>query len=89
MLVLLHVLIAISSLVYTTFLFVAPKRSRFFVSYALVATTIGSGTYLVVHTHAAMLQSCMTGLAYLGVVTLGIAAAHFRLLRQTSDKTPA
>jgi len=79
MLVLLHVLIALSSIVYTTYLFVRPSKSRLYVSYGLVALTLSSGTYLVISTHARLLQSCVAGLVYLGIISGAIAAAHYKL----------
>jgi len=77
--VLLHIVIALSSLVYTTYLFVRPSKRKFYVNYGLIALTLVSGTYLVVSTHAQMLQACTTGVIYIGAVTLGMIAARHRL----------
>ena len=83
MLVLIHVLIALSSVAETTYLFFSPSKAGFNVSYGLIASTLGSGTYLVIRAHSPMLQSCTTGLIYIAVVTTGLALAHRRFAAQT------
>lgn len=75
MIVLLHVLIAISSVAWTTHLYFAPTRRKFYAAYGLIAATLASGTYLVISTHSPLLSSCVTGLIYLGVVLSGVFAA--------------
>ena len=82
MIVVLHVLIALASIGYTTYLLFAPAKQKFNVAYCLVGATLASGTYLVISTHQPLLQSCVTGLIYLAVTTTGIVAAHYRLVRQ-------
>jgi len=79
MILVLHVLIAVSSLVWTTYLFFSPGRAKLNVSYGLVVATLASGTYLVASSGAHMLQACATGLLYVGLVSLGIASARSRL----------
>lgn len=79
MIVLLHVLIALGSIAFTTYLYFRPSKRKFYASYGLIAATLGSGTYLVVSTHSPLLSSCMTGLIYLGVVLAGTAAAQQKL----------
>jgi hypothetical protein len=75
MMILLHVLIALSSVAWTTRLYFAPKKRRFYAAYGLIAATLASGTYLVVSTHSPLLSSCVTGLVYLGIVLSGVFAA--------------
>jgi hypothetical protein len=82
MLVLFHVIIAISSLAYTASVFLSPSNAKLRVSYGLVATTVASGTYLVISTNAKMLQACITGLSYLGLILLGIIATHYKLAKE-------
>ena len=82
MVLLVHLVLALTSVVWATVVLIAPSRFRLRISYALVALTLTSGTYLVVSTHAPMLQSCMSGLFYTGFVSLGLAAAHRKLAAQ-------
>jgi len=76
MIVLLHVLVALTSIVYTSYLYFRPSKNKFYASYALVAATLASGTYLVVSTHAPLISACTTGLVYLVIVSSGVFAAH-------------
>ena len=81
MIVLTHVLIAITSLLYTGYLFFLPSQIKLRISYGLVILTLMSGIYLVMSTHAPLLSACTIGLLYLSVVLGGVLAAHKRLER--------
>jgi len=76
MFLLIHIVIALSSVGYTTYLYFSPSRRHFYTAYALVGSTLASGTYLVISTRSPLLQSCLTGLIYIGVVLFGIATAY-------------
>ena len=82
MLLLLHIGIALGSIVFTTYLYFQPSVGKFRVSYGLVGATIASGTALVIRAHSPLLSSCITGLTYLGIVSIGIIAAHYKLAKQ-------
>ena len=82
MVVILHVLMALTSMAWTTFLLFAPTKQRFYISYALIGLTFVSGTYLVISTHAGLLRSCITGLTYLAIVAAGVLLARYRFARQ-------
>jgi hypothetical protein len=79
MLILIHVGVAILSIVLSTCLFFFPSRSGLLTSYALVALTLVSGTILAIRTHTHLLQTCLTGLLYVGVVSAGIGFARAKL----------
>jgi len=79
MILLLHIAIALSSLVVTALAFVSPKQSLLYTSYALVALTISSGTYIAVISPAHMVQACISGLIYTVVVMGGIVAVRRKL----------
>lgn len=74
-----HIAIALLSIIYTAFVYFMPTKGKLRVSYALVALTVATGTWLVVANPAHMVQSCITGLVYLGVVFFGIALARNKL----------
>lgn len=82
MILITHIIIALSSLVATTVLAFAPSQMKMRISGVLIALTLGSGTYLVISTHSPLLQSCVTGLAYLAVALTGVAIGYYRLARQ-------
>ncbi len=79
MALLIHILIAVASIVSTTYLYFRPSKKKFYVAYSLVGLTLASGTYLMVMKPAHMVQACVTGLVYLAVVVVGIALAHKKL----------
>jgi prepilin signal peptidase PulO-like enzyme (type II secretory pathway) len=82
MVVLLHVLIALSSIAYTTYLYFSPSRRKFYTSYGLIAATLISGAYLVISTHSPLLSSCATGLVYLSLVAFGLFTASSKLAKE-------
>ncbi len=81
MIVLLHVSVAVASVLYTGYLYLRPSKAKLRVSYALVAATFVSGTYLVVAKPAHLVTACMMGLGYLAVTLFGIVAARQKLAR--------
>ncbi len=78
MLILFHVLSALSSIVWTTVLIFKPSLNGFRTSYILIGTTLLSGTVLVISSHSGLLQACTSGLAYLVILAVGIGLAHAR-----------
>lgn len=76
---------ALASVVYTTHLFIAPAKRKFYIAYILVGLTLATGTFLVVATHAPVMQSCTTGLVYLAVVSFGIAAARVKWQHRSAE----
>lgn len=79
----LHIAIAISSIVFTAYVYFSPTKTKLTGSYVLVGLTIATGTWLVVANPAHMVQSCISGLVYLGVVFSGIALARSKLADTT------
>lgn len=79
MLLLLHIIIALSGLVAATSAVIRPSQNKLNFSYGLVTATIISGTALVIVNHAQILSSCITGLVYIGVSLALILSAQRRL----------
>ncbi len=79
MVVLLHVMIALASIGVTTYAFISPSESRLRASYLLIALTLISGTYLVWVSPAHLVQSCVTGLVYVGGMMVAIVSTRARL----------
>lgn len=77
-----HIIIALTSIAFTTLLFVQPSHAKFRANYALIALTLVTGTYLVVSMNAPILKSCLSGLIYVSLVTLGTIAARYKFARQ-------
>lgn len=81
MIVLVHVLIALSSLAFASYVFARPSLGRLRISYSLIGATLASGTYLVISTHSPLLQACLMGLVYLAIATTATLAAHKKLAK--------
>lgn len=82
MILLAHIIIALSSIALSTYTFFSPSKTKLHTSYALVAAVLASGTYLVLLNPAALGRLCTTGLIYLGVVTVVLVSAHRKLVGQ-------
>ncbi|MBW3569161.1 hypothetical protein KY385_03480 [Candidatus Parcubacteria bacterium] len=82
MFVLIHVLIAISTLVYTSYLYFYPAPNKFTPAYWMLGFTIASGTLLIFTTGANILKTCLIGLAYIGAVCAVIILAKHKLASQ-------
>ena len=79
MIILIHIAIALSSLVYTTYVLFSPTAKKLQASYVLVGLTLATGTALVIRNPSHLMQSCTMGLLYVGIVTVGIVSAHKKL----------
>lgn len=86
MALLIHIIIAVTSVAFTTLLFVLPTRTKFRINYALIGLTLATGTYLVVSTNTSMLKACMSGLFYITLVTAGTVAARYRFARHEAQQ---
>lgn len=85
MVILLHVLIALASLIYATCLIIAPSQIKFRINTALIAATFASGAALIIFEHAALLRTCASGLSYLAVTITLSAWAKRRYLAKQED----
>jgi hypothetical protein len=79
MIILIHVIIALTSIVIASLAFFKPTLRKLIVSYGFILGTVASGTYLLITIPSHILQSCLTGLAYLTIVSFATIAAHVRL----------
>ncbi len=82
MILLIHIVIALSSIGLTTALAFWPSQTKLRLSAGMITLTLASGTYLVISTHSPLLSSCMTGLAYLAIALAGVTVGYRRLARQ-------
>lgn len=84
MILILHIVVALSSVAYSTYMLFGPSDRKLRVSYALLVSTIVSGTYLVILHPAIMAHACMSGLVYSTVVVGMIAVARRKLASEVS-----
>lgn len=79
MIILIHVIIALLSIAIASFTFFKPTLKKLIVSYGFILGTVASGTYLLVTIPSHILQSCLTGLTYLTIVSIATILAHVRM----------
>lgn len=82
MVILIHVIIALSSIGIASFVYFQPSIKRLIVSYLFILATVGSGTYLLLSSPSNILKSCLVGLLYLTVVSIVTIATHVRIQRR-------
>lgn len=79
MVLLLHILIAISSIGIATFTYFKPSMGRIGTSYGFIIATVASGTALLLTNPATLLHACISGVFYVTVVSLVTIATHVRV----------
>jgi hypothetical protein len=80
-----HIIIALTSLVVAGCAWISPSRLRLRASYAFVALTLISGTALVATRMSHLASACVSGLVYLGVVGVLLVAAERQLAAASRD----
>lgn len=79
MLLLTHIFIATLSIILATVLVIRPKRVSLSINYGLIATTLTTGSLLVL-SGAPMLSFCISGLAYTSLTIVLSIVAERRLV---------
>jgi hypothetical protein len=85
MLILIHVIIAITSLIIATVGFISPSLKKLVLSYGFIIGTVASGTLLLITFPSHILQSCLSGLSYLTIASMATIATHIRLRRLAAE----
>ncbi len=81
-----HIVIALSSITYSVYLFLQPSKRKFNVTYGLIGSTFATGTVLVIATHSSLTSACIAGITYLAVVMVAIIPARYRFKKlQTQE----
>jgi hypothetical protein len=82
MVLILHIVFALSSIALTTLAFFLPSSLKIKVSSYLVGLTLASGTYIVIAGHLSIKSVCLSGLLYVGFTISGLVLASRRLAHQ-------
>lgn len=85
MLIIAHVVLALSALGVSTAGFFKPSQNRLRVSYSLAAGTLGSGVLLIVIAQASILRTCLSGILFFSIVSLLNELARRRLVPQNQE----
>ncbi len=81
MVLLLHIMIAISSIGIATFTYFKPTTKRLGTSYGFIVATVATGTALLIMNPSNILHTCLSGLFYVTVVSIVTIATHVRVRR--------
>ena len=68
MIILMHIIVAIASIAVATTSYFRPTKTLFRATAGLTAATIISGTYLTIISPSHLLQTCLSGLLFVGSV---------------------
>lgn len=79
MVLLIHILIAISSIGIATLTYFKPNTKRIGTSYGFIVATVASGTALLIMNPANLLHTCLSGLFYVTIVSIVTIATHYRV----------
>jgi hypothetical protein len=86
MLLITHIVCALSSLVLTGYLFFRPSKSLLNVDYILAAVTVGTGVYLIWSAGSShVVSGTISGLTYLALVLVGIVVVQRKLAHLHSN----
>lgn len=79
MMLMLHILIALSSIVVASLLLLGPSEGKLKLSYGLILSTLSSGTLLIILNPEYAMRGCLAGLLYTTAVTALTVIARSRL----------
>jgi hypothetical protein len=82
MLILVHVVSALTGIALTTVSYIWPSLSKIRLSFGFVLLTIVSGTIIIVKDHLNIMSVCLSGLFYIGFTVTGLVAANRKLAKQ-------
>jgi hypothetical protein len=85
MILVLHIAVALASMAAATYVLFNPSKTGLRLNYGLLAGTLASGTYMVATLPVHILQTCMSGLLYVGFVSVLLFVASRRLAAAHDD----
>lgn len=80
-----HVIIAISGIIISTLLYLKPSDKKYTLSMTALVLTLLSGSSLVVTMQASLVRACLSGLAYVSFVSVLIYLGSRKLAKETSN----
>lgn len=84
MVLLIHIIIALSSLGIATLTYFKPTTARIGTSYGFIVATVASGTALLIVNPSNLLHTCLSGLFYVTVVSIVTIATHYRVKKRAT-----
>lgn len=82
MLIFVHVMLALSAIALSVAANFMPSAGKLKSSYMLAVGTLASGVLLIIVNNASVLRTCLTGIAFFGIVSMLNETARKRLATQ-------
>lgn len=79
MILILHIVIALTSILFSTYCIVSPSKKKINGNYLFLAGTWISGFFLVFQNHVSFGHLCLSGILYTGIVTVNMFLAKRKL----------
>jgi hypothetical protein len=79
MILIFHIFVAISSLIWTGYVYYSPSKLKLNTAYVLTALMLISGFSLILTKPGQMTQTCLEGLTFLALVGYGLVKAKNKL----------
>lgn len=86
MIIAIHVTIALSTLLLTTYNYFKPTKNKLTASYISISATLLSGSYLAFASSANILRTCVTGLMFVTVTSILTYYSYKKLNLLSSEK---
>lgn len=83
---LIHIVIALSSVAIASVTFFKPSIKKLYASYGFIIATVASGTLLIISTSGSILRGCLTGLLYVTVISIVTIATHVRVRKLAKEE---
>ena len=81
MILIIHIIAALSSLGFTGWAFVSPDQNKINAAYVTTAVMLLTGFGLVLSKPGHMTQTCIEGLVFLAIVSYGLVSARRKLTK--------
>ncbi|HEU4913798.1 MAG TPA: hypothetical protein VFT16_00120 [Candidatus Saccharimonadales bacterium] len=82
MILVIHITAALASIGSAAYVFFDPSRKSLLFNYGLVMATAATGMYMIVTQPVHILQTCLSGILYIGFVSTVLLLASRRLAAQ-------
>ena len=79
LMIILHILLAVASLVLSSINLVSPSEKKSGISYSLAAGTLATGALLIIVNNASVIRTCFSGIVFFAIVTLMNKVASHKL----------
>lgn len=79
-LLIIHLALAFSSIIFAGVVYASPSQNKFAVSYGLIAGTLASGVLLTASAPGHVVSSTVSGMIYLAIVSVATVAARRKFM---------